>query len=349
MIHVCSDLAITPKQLEQHKPSIVRPPTPFRARPSGKDSAFSYAVMDSPLPSPSSIAISVFECPRTPPPNYFMLSTPPTTPPKNLIKAEEDNHSQRHMRKRKISPEPNEDGNALPFLEDIIKAIGEFPREILSLDTPCVKKIRQHNLEVKETSTQHNIPSSNLPLSRQPLDSHFAARRQAEISQLFAPLQVFRSEEPAKLNVTSTAFDRCPEAFPSHGLVEHECALPPADLRPLQRVFPDTSDSWRNILYAQLVVYTYLRDFPHSLSRRQRWKILRRPAHGMSHAESMSIANSLDEIFPKLEAQITRIIHVVANTQDVAVGYSTLDGVQEVDLTAIRALAEIVSSCEQVN
>lgn len=254
----------------------------------------------------------------------------PTTPPKSSSSASQsDNGFAQSIKHRKTRARGSE-GSEIEYnvTDGIYAAIGGFPRDMLFLNSPCVVNIRRESL-----------------LSRR---SQAVYARSSQSSAVRSASQ--RSQEEAYRECSASAIDVLSEY---HTVDTPE--PPEADLTSLKNIFPDTDDWWRSVLYAQLVAYNYLVDINKATSRQYGHIIPPEVASTMGAPAKVVITPSAGgnqayaEAVEGLELCISRITNCMGGCSTALTGIGGSDALKKTDLTIVRALAEVVRSCEATN
>lgn len=266
---------------------------------------------------------------------------------------------------------------ALPLMELICNGITGSPRD-LQLDAFCISEIRRGNQQSRIKSrikTPTKIPRPCADFF--PADSPPSVKRRTMASGIMRPLKYAMSTKSARYPrplLASEPVHSAPSprvSSPQHAVTEPTAAQPPpVNLQTLRTIFPSSDDWWRGVLYAHLTAYNFVQDSrtthnePVNIrgSKAQRTLGLSLEATHLDQAPSRVFSTSCDSIRGKsnescsanesfkaiedgLASCIDRIMSCMAGdyqrVRDHMVGRPAY-----VDYTLVRALAQVVRTCE---
>ncbi|KAI9745237.1 MAG: hypothetical protein M1818_001515 [Claussenomyces sp. TS43310] len=290
------------------------------------------------------------------------METPPISPLAAAFRSEL-NYTRSVPRHRFDVNEISEGVLAIPLIEEICDAIDGSPRD-LQLDTFCINEIRRQNRQARNEPAS-SLTSPNLSCIDPETFLHVPRggtlhRRKSLFS--LGPLRhavSHKSRHPTTGTISASTIRNGPSASTSTTTsADHKSA----DLQPLYDIFPESDDWWRGVLYSHLVAYNYVRD----VCQARRPAAMRRLIHskavqtlGLPPAammvdlpadlqwEESGYDQSFAEIQSGLASCINRIISCMAGDYEGMRDHLEGLTVRHVNHAFVRALAEVVRSCEK--
>jgi hypothetical protein len=245
------------------------------------------------------------------------------------------------------------------IINGINDAVNGFPQSMLFLDTPCVVEMRRQGHSKRPSVESRISPRSSE--SQQLSDESYrsSSRRRTRTSSLFAPFRLGSSRKTSSISGYAPSVSAIPEPpiETEHAPAVQPVELPPPNVAALRRIFPSTDDWWRNVLYAHLVAYNYIRRIQ-SLSKQSRPGIppkvsqtlgIPRTSSNNSLASlraEVTLDRRLKDIEVGLESCIQRITNCMAGNSNALRDTEEVRMAENSDGVLVRTLAEVVALCE---
>ncbi len=282
------------------------------------------------------------------------LHSPPFSP---VISTSSSDFERRLLGREYGHAEPDSVELSRSNIDAIYDTLQDFPQRMLFLDTPCIVDIRHQNYLAQcaaDPRLSPNPSSSSTSTYSLALDQlQLPSSRRRTATDFFAPFFHATTKKSSLFwrKVTPSYASRPPSSMSTgwRTLASQSDSSPP-NLSVFRHIFPNTQDWWRNVLYAHVIAFNYVREnHAHPQRPFRGFPSKAFQTLGISYERSRPTASTSIELADLEEKLVSSITWVTNCMSGKSIDLKDIEKVQhkyDRDHILARALAEIVKASE---